>query len=161
MTPSRKSDSKIAANRKALREYSVLERYEAGIQLLGTEVKSARLGHVTLTGSYAAEEGGELFLYGTRIEPYEQGNRFNHDPDRRRRLLLHRREIRSLTAQADQKGYALIPLNMYLRRGRVKLEIGLCRGKAQHDKRETLRRRTAERDAARAVAAHAGRQRAR
>ena len=143
-----------------MREYTVLELHEAGIQLLGTEVKSARLGQVTLTGSYAGAEGSEIILYGARIEPYEQGNRFNHDPVRPRRLLLHRREIRSLASQAEQKGYALVPLRMYLKQGRLKVEIGLCRGKAQHDKRETLRKRTAERDAARAVAVHAGRQRA-
>jgi len=155
------SNGGLAANRKALREYHVLERHEAGIELLGTEVKSARLGQVTLTGAYAVEENGEIILHGVRIAPYEQGNRFNHEPTRPRRLLLHRREIRALAAQIEQKGHALIPLRMCLRRGRIKVELGLCRGKTLHDKRETLRRRAADRDAARAIASHSRRQPAR
>jgi len=143
---------RIATNRRARHDYHILERIEAGIALHGTEVKSLRAGQISLTGAHARVENGEAILYGVNISPYEFGNRFNHEPDAPRRLLLHRREIRHLGAQSDQKGCALVPLSVYLKRGRVKVELGVCRGKQQQDKRETLRRRTAEREAARAMA---------
>ena len=142
----------IASNRKAFHDYEVLERVEAGIQLQGTESKSARAGHVTLTGGYARIEGGEAWLYGARIAPYEFGNRFNHDPERNRRLLLHRKQIDRLQVQIDQKGCALIPLSAYYHRGFVKVELGLCKGKRMGDKRETLRRKTVERETERELA---------
>jgi len=150
--PPEKSYRKVAANRKALRDYFVLERHEAGIELRGTEVKSIRQGHVSLSGSYARIEDGRVTLYGLNILPYDHGNRFNHDPDRPRRLLFHRKEIGKLCVETEQKGHALVPLSVYFKRGLVKVEMGLCKGKQQSDKRETLRRRTAEREAAREIA---------
>jgi len=145
------SSRQITVNRRALRDYQVLERIEAGIELRGTEVKSIRLGHISMIGAYARIEKGEAFLHGLNISPYDHGNQFNHDPERPRRLLLHKLEIRKLQAQAEQKGLALVPLSMQFRRGRVKVEIGVCRGKQSHDKRETIKRRTADREAARAM----------
>jgi SsrA-binding protein len=145
------SSRQITVNRRALRDYHVLERIEAGIELRGTEVKSIRLGHISMTGAYARIENGEAWLMGLNISPYDHGNQFNHAPERPRRLLLHKQEIRKLQAQAEQKGLALVPLAMHFRRGRVKVEIGVCRGKQSHDKRETIKRRTADREAARAM----------
>jgi len=145
---------KIASNRRAFHDYMVLERLEAGIELRGTEVKSIRQGHVSFTGSFAAVEGGEVWIQNLHITPYDFGNRFNHDPLRPRRLLLHRREILKVKAHIDQKGHALIPLSVYLKRGRVKIELGICKGKGHQDKRETLKRRTADMEARRAMAAH-------
>ena len=147
----KKPFTKLAANRRAMRDYMVLERIEAGLELKGTEVKSIRAGHLSLVGAFARVEGGEAFLCGMNVTPYEYGNRFNHEADRIRRLLLHRREIQRLLVQTDQKGHTLIPLSIYLKRGKVKVEIGICRGKQQRDKRETLRRRTADREAERAM----------
>jgi len=144
----------IASNRKALHDYAVLERIEAGLALRGTEVKSLRAGSACIVGSFARVKDGDLWVCGLTIPPYEFGNVFNHEPTRPRRLLLHRREIGRLQTQNEQKGCALIPLCLYLRRGLVKMEIGVCRGKRQKDKRETLRRRTADREAERAIAAH-------
>jgi len=141
----------VAVNRKARHEYHILETCQAGIELRGTEVKSVRAGQVALTGAYARIENDEAVLHGLSIAAYEQGNRFNHEPKRPRRLLLHKREIRRLQVQADQKGLALVPLAVVLVRGRVKIDLGVCRGKRQADKRETIRRRSADRDAARAV----------
>jgi len=146
-----KSYRKLAANRKAGRDYSVLERYEAGIALHGTEVKSARDGHISLSGGFARVENGHVVLYNVKILPYEYGNRFNHESDRPRQLLFHRGEIKRLEAQTEQKGYALIPLSVYLKRGLVKIELGLCKGKTHRDKREVLRRKVAEREADRAI----------
>lgn len=131
----------------------MLERLEAGIELRGTEVKSLRAAKLGMTGSFARVEHGEVRLFGLNIPPYDHGNRFNHDSDRPRRLLLHRREIDRLQAQSEQKGHALIPLGVYFSKGLVKVELGVCKGKAHHDKRETLRRRTADREAERAMAA--------
>ena len=145
------SSRQITVNRRALRDYHVLERIEAGIELRGTEVKSIRLGHVSMTGAYARIDEGEAWLLGLNISPYDHGNQFNHDPERPRRLLLHKAEIRKLQAQSEQKGLALVPLSMQFRRGKVKVEIGVCRGKQAHDKRETIKRRTADREAARAM----------
>jgi SsrA-binding protein len=142
----------VVTNRKARRDYQVLETLEAGIELKGTEVKSIRLGHVSLGESYGRVEGREVYLHEMHIEPYEFGNQFNHDPVRRRRLLLHRREIDWLRGQVQLQGYTLVPLRIYFKRGRAKVALGLCRGKHQQDKRETLKRRTAEREAQRAIA---------
>ena len=141
----------IATHRKAFRDYFVEERFEAGIELRGTEVKSLRAGEVNLAGAFARIENGEAVLYQMTVKPYEYGNQFNHEPARPRRLLLHRREIRKLAAETAQKRLALIPLSVYFKRGRVKVELGLCRGKQQHDKRETLKRKTADREAQRAM----------
>jgi SsrA-binding protein len=145
------SSRQITVNRRALRDYHVLDRVEAGIELRGTEVKSIRLGHISMVGAFARIDKDEAFLLGLNILPYDHGNQFNHDPERPRRLLLHKYEIRKLQAQAEQKGLALVPLSMQFRKGRVKVEIGVCRGKQTHDKRETIKRRMADRDAARAI----------
>jgi SsrA-binding protein len=142
----------LATHRKALRDYFVLQRMEAGIALRGTEVKAVRSGEAGLVGSFARIENGDLWIHNLTIPPYLYGNRFNHDPTRPRRVLLHRREIVRLQAHTEQKGHALIPLSLYLRRGRIKVEIGVCKGKRQEDKRETLRRKTADREAERAIA---------
>ena len=144
---------RLVSNRKALRDYSVIDRLEAGIALQGTEVKSLRRGEASLLGAYARVGEDQVLLYGFNIPAYEYGNRFNHDPIRPRRLLLHGREIRRLKGQTDQKGYALIPLNVYLKRGLIKVDLGICKGKTGSDKRETLRRKTAEREAERAISA--------
>lgn len=142
-----------ATNRKAHHEYTVLDRLEAGIALLGTEVKSLREGNADLAGGYAAIEDDGIMLHDVHIQPYEFGNQFNHEPRRSRRLLLHKREIRKLLGQVTLKGRTLIPLRLYFNdRGRVKVELGLCQGKQRFDKRETLRRKTADREAARAIA---------
>jgi SsrA-binding protein len=151
--PGTRASRRIAVNRRARHAYTVLDRIEAGLVLTGTEVKSVRAGHVAMTGSFARVEPAGAVLFHLNIAPYEQGNRFNHDPERPRALLLHRRQVDHLRVQLEQKGNALIPLSIYITaRGLVKVELGLCRGKLQHDKRETLRRREADREAARAVA---------
>lgn len=145
---------KIATNRKAFRDYEILERVEAGIELRGTEVKSARNGKVRLDGGYARVDGRDIHLVDTRIEPYDHGNQFNHAPDRARRLLLHRSEIRRLAAHTDRQGHTLIPLSMYFKRGMLKVELGICRGKAGRDKRDDMKKKTADRETARAMANH-------
>jgi len=145
----------LTVNRRATHDYFVLERYEAGIELVGTEVKVVRNGEAGLVGSYAGVKDGQLFLNQVRIPPYAFGNRFNHDALRTRRLLMHKREIRKLQALSEQKGLTLIPLRLYMTpRGLVKVEIGVCRGKAQEDKRETVKRREADREAHRAMTKH-------
>jgi len=149
-----KHRSKLASNRKALRDYTVLERLEAGVALCGTEVKSIRNGNLSLSGSFVRMEGREAVLINLNVLPYEHGNRFNHDPARPRRLLLHRKEIGRLQAHTDQKGHAVVPLSVYLKRGLVKVELGICKGKQHSDKREALRRKTADLEAARAIARH-------
>lgn len=155
--PSSKSGRQfLARNRKALHDFEVLERIEAGIQLVGTEVKVVRAGEAGLAGAFAHidKRTNEAFLDNVTIPPYDFGNRFNHDSRRVRKLLLHRREIAKLRAFVEQKGHTLVPLSLYLQHGKVKVEIGVCKGKAAHDKRETLLRREAERDAERDVARH-------
>lgn len=145
----------LAVNRRAHHDYFVLEKIEAGIELVGTEVKVVRNGEAGLIGAYAQVKNGQVYLNQLRIPPYAFGNRFNHDALRTRRLLLHKREIRKLQAVTEQKGLSLIPLRMYLTpKGLVKVELGICRGKAQEDKRETVRRRDADREARRAMAKH-------
>jgi SsrA-binding protein len=141
----------LAKNKRARHDYHVVDSIEAGVALRGTEVKSMRLGRVQLVDSYVRVESGELFLYGVHISPYEFGNRFNVDPRRRRKLLVHRSEIARLRRQVQEKGMTLIPLSAYLKRGRVKIEIGICRGKRTYDKRRTLQERDATREIERAI----------
>lgn len=143
---------KIAAqNRKAYHDYFVEERYEAGIELAGTEVKSIRGGRVNLKDSYCVAKDGELFALSMHISPYEQGNIFNKDPRRPRRLLAHKAEIRRLWQQIKLQGYTLVPLSLYFKKGRVKLELGLCKGKKLYDKRASAAARDAKRDIDRAL----------
>lgn len=141
----------ITVNRKARHDYFVEETYECGIALAGTEVKSLRAGAVNLKESYCSVDGGELFVNGMHISPYEQGNIFNRDPMRKRKLLMHRREILKLFGYVKRDGYSLIPLSLYFKGSRVKLELGLCRGKKLHDKRDDLARRDASREMERAM----------
>lgn len=151
----KKATGGLTVNRRALHDYFVLEKFEAGIELVGTEVKVVRNGEAGLVGSYASVKDGQLYINLLRIPPYAFGNRFNHDAMRMRRLLMHKREILKLQALSEQKGMSLIPLRLYLTpKGKVKVEIGVCRGKAQYDKRETIKRREADRDARRAMARH-------
>ena len=138
---------KIAAqNRKAHHDYFVEDRYEAGIELAGTEVKSIRQGRVNLKDSYCVAKDGEIYAHSMHISPYEQGNIFNKDPDRPKRLLMHKREIRKLQTVVKQDGLALIPLSVYFKNARVKLEIGLCKGKKNYDKRDAAAQRDAKRE---------------
>lgn len=141
----------IATNRKARHEYHVLEHFEAGIALQGTEVKSLRDGKVNFKDSFAEIREGEVFLQGLHINPYEQGNIYNHDPERTRKLLLHKREILKLASQVYEKGLTLVPLKLYFKQGKAKVEIGLCRGKQKADKRATIREREVKREMDRAV----------
>lgn len=141
-----------AQNRKAFHDYFVEERYEAGIELAGTEVKSIRGGQLNLKDSYCAvTKEGELMVYNMHISPYDKGNIFNRDPDRPKRLLLHKREIRKLHDLQKQDGYALIPLSLYFKDSRVKVELGLCKGKKTYDKRDAIAKRDAKREMERAV----------
>lgn len=139
----------IAANRKAYHDYFVDAKYEAGIALYGTEVKSLRQGQVNLKDSYCYVEDGELFVKGMHISPYEKGNIFNRDPLRERKLLMHKKEILKLFAAVSQKNYTLVPLSLYFSGSRVKVEVGLCRGKKLYDKRDSTAKAEAERDIAR------------
>jgi len=141
----------LAKNKRARHDYHVVDSIEVGVALKGTEVKSVRLGKVQLVDSFVRIEDGELYLHGAHISPYEQGNRFNVEPRRRRKLLAHKSEIRRLYRQVQEKGMALVPLSVYLRRGRVKIEVGICRGKKTFDKRRTLQDRDAARDVERAL----------
>ncbi|OUM88064.1 MAG: SsrA-binding protein [Bacillus thermozeamaize] len=140
----------IAQNRKATHDYFIEETYEAGMVLKGTEIKSIRAGRVNLKDSFARVEDGEVFLYGLHISPYEQGNRFNHDPERTRKLLLHKEEIRKLIGATKEKGYALIPLKIYIRNGFAKVELALAKGKKLYDKRQAMAKRDAQREIERA-----------
>lgn len=134
----------IAENRRAFHDYEILERFEAGIVLTGTEVKSLRQGRSNLSDSYAAIMNNEAYIIGWHISPYEQGNRYNPDPARSRKLLLHRREIDRLDGQTRSQGLTLVPLKLYFKDSRVKVELGLARGKKLHDKRESAAERSAE-----------------
>lgn len=136
----------ITSNRKAFHEYFVLERFEAGIERAGTEVKSIRAGNVNLKDAFCTIKDGELFVRGMHISPYEHGNIFNKDPVRPRRLLMHKREIVKLNARIMQDGVALIPLSLYFKDSRVKVELGLCKGKKLHDKRDSEAERQTRRD---------------
>jgi SsrA-binding protein len=144
--PKQKGVKEITSNRKAFHEYFVLERYEAGIELAGTEVKSVRDGGANLKDSYCAIKDGEIFVRGMHISPYEKGNIFNRDPVRARRLLMHKREITKLNAAMMQQGIALIPLSLYFKDSRVKVELGVCKGKKLYDKRDDDAKREAKRD---------------
>jgi SsrA-binding protein len=145
------SESLIADNRKAFHDYHILETFEAGIALLGTEVKGIREGRANLRDSYARVEQGEVWLYNVHISPYSHRGYVDHDPKRRRRLLLHRREIRKLIGKTVEKGLTLVPTRLYFKGGRVKVALALARGKQAHDKRETIRRREADRETRAAV----------
>jgi SsrA-binding protein len=141
----------VVQNRRARHDYHVLEKFEAGIALHGTEVKSLRQGHMVLKDSYCDIAGGEIYLVGAHISPYEHGNIQNHDPERRRKLLMHKREILRLGAQIAEKGLALVPLQVYFKDGKAKVEVGLCRGKKAFDKRETIKEREMKREVEQAV----------
>lgn len=151
-----RDDRSLATNRKALHDYEVLQRVEAGLVLRGTEVKVLRDGRGGLAGAFASidKNTNEAWLEGVNIPGYEFGSVYNHDSHRRRKLLLHAREILRLREHAERKGNTLVPLSLYLKNGRVKCEIGICRGKAQYDKREAIKRRETDRETRRA-AAHA------
>ena len=136
----------FAENRKARHDYTVLETIECGIVLTGTEVKSVRHAEVSLSGAYGAVLKGELWLVGADIAAYKFGNRFNHEPKSMRKLLVHAKEIRELKLKTEAKGLTLIPLKVYLKNGRIKLDLGVCRGKAQHDKRDALKEKAVRRD---------------
>lgn len=139
----------VARNKKAYHDYFVLESFEAGIELFGTEVKSVRQGKVNLKDAWCSIEKGEIYVNGMHISPYEFGNIFNRDPMRKRRLLMHKREINRLYGTLKQQGLTLIPLSAYFNRGRLKIQVGLCKGKKNYDKRESIARKDAEREAAR------------
>jgi len=141
----------VADNRRARHDYFVEESYECGIELKGTEVKSMRQGKVNLKESYARVKDGQVWAEGMHISPYEQGNVFNTDPLRPKKLLLHKSEIRKLQAQVMRQGMTLIPLKIYLKDGRMKLELGVCRGKQLHDKRDAIAEHDAQRDIERAL----------
>ena len=141
-----KGIKQVTSNKKAWHDYFVDEKYEAGIELVGTEVKSIRLGQISLKDAYCSFKDGELFVVGMHISPYEKGNIFNKDPMRKRRLLMHKKEILSLFGKTKQDGYTLIPLSVYFRNSRVKVEIGLCRGKKLHDKRDSIAKHDANRE---------------
>jgi len=136
----------VARNPKATHDYHILETWECGIVLTGTEVKSLRSGKASIKEAYARLRNGEVFLDGMNITPYEQGNRYNHDPVRTRKLLLHRREIEKLDDAAAQAGYTLLPLEVYIRKGRIKALIAVCKGKKQYDKRQDQKRKDAQRE---------------
>jgi SsrA-binding protein len=145
------SESLIAKNRRAYHEYEIIDSYEAGIELQGTEVKSLRAGHLILKDSYIDVDRGEMFLKNAHIPPYEQGNRFNHEPERKRKLLMHKHEIIKIGSKTVDKGMTLIPLRVYFKRGKVKIQVGLCKGKDRADKRHALKAQEATRDMDRAV----------
>ena len=141
----------ISVNRQAYHDYFVERTIEAGVSLVGTEIKSIRDGKVNLRGSYAMARKGELWLENAHIAVYEHGNRYNHDPTRSRKLLLHRREIEQLVSRVETKGLTLVPLKLYLKGGRAKIELGLCRGKKLYDKRDAIAERDVKREIERAI----------
>ena len=141
----------FASNRKAFHDYHVLESIEAGLQLNGTEIKSIRAGRVNLRDGYARVQNGEAWLYNTHVSPYDQGNRYNHEPMRPRKLLLHKEQIARLASKSQEQGLTLVPLRLYDRRGHAKVELAVVRGKKQYDKREAIASRDARREVDRAV----------
>jgi SsrA-binding protein len=141
----------IARNKRARHEYHILETWEAGLALTGTEVKALRQGKANLTDAFGVVKDGEVYLLNLHISPYEQGNIFNHDPTRTRKLLLHRREIRRMIGAVERQGLTLVPLELYFKRGRAKVALALAKGKQAHDKREDLRKKDDEREMARAL----------
>lgn len=151
MAVDKKGTKQIAANKKAWHDYFVEEKYEAGIELAGTEVKSIRLGQINLKDSYCSFKDGEIFVRGMHISPYEKGNIFNKDPIRPRRLLMHKREIQRLASKVQLDGYAIVPLSVYLKNSRVKVEVALCKGKKLYDKRQDAANKDARRQIDRAM----------
>ena len=149
--PEQVKTKQIAANRQARHEYFVMESLETGIELVGTEVKSLRMGQVNMKDSWVDVANGQLIVYGMHISPYEKGNIFNKDPMRPRRLLMHKRETRKLAQQIKTEGYTLIPLALYFKGSRVKVDLGLCKGKKLYDKRASMAERDAKRDIDRAM----------
>lgn len=142
----------VTRNRRAFHDYEILDRIECGMVLLGTEVKSLRAGYANLEDAYAKIENGEVWLVGSEIAEYAMGNRLNHKPKRIRKLLLHRREIEKFAAKADQRGFTLVPLRLYFKEGKAKVEIAIAKGKQAHDKRESMKKADAVREIQRAVA---------
>lgn len=140
----------LAQNRKAYHDFFIEETYEAGLALTGTEIKSIRKGQVNLRDAYARVEDGEVYVHNMHVNPYEQGNRFNHDPLRTRKLLLHKAEIRKLIGAVKEQGYTLVPTKLYLKNGFCKIELGLAKGKKLHDKREAMKKKEASREIERA-----------
>ncbi len=151
MSDKKENTKIIAQNKKARHEYFIVETIECGIELFGTEVKSVRVGKVNISDAYASIDNGEVYIKGMNISPYEQGNIFNRDPLRNKRLLLHKKEILKLTGQIKLKGYSLVPLSVYLKGSLVKVSLALVKGKKLYDKRDDMARRDAMRDAERAV----------
>lgn len=145
------AEKTITVNRKAQHDYHILERVEAGIVLTGTEIKAIRDGRVNLRDAYARPERGEMWLVGSHIGPYAAAGRFNHEPGRRRKLLLHRKQILELAREVEEKGLTLVPLRLYLKSGRAKVELALARGRRQYDRRQAIARREAEREMRRAL----------
>ena len=141
----------IANNKKAYHDYFVIEKYEAGLELFGTEIKSIRAGRVNLKDSFCSVDDGEMYVIGMHISPYEMGNRFNRDPMRKKKLLLHKREIMKLFGESQQQGLSIIPLSLYIKNGRAKLEIGLCKGKKLYDKRAVQAKKDSDRAIERAM----------
>ncbi len=151
MADKKNENRTIVENRKARHDYFVEEVYEAGVELFGTEVKSIRAGTVNLKDSYCEIDGGEMFALGVHVSPYEQGNIFNRDPLRPKKLLLHKREIMKLTGLVSRDGYTLVPLSLYFKGSRVKMALGLCKGKKLYDKRDSAAKRDADRVIERAM----------
>ncbi|CAI2576554.1 SsrA-binding protein [Apilactobacillus kunkeei] len=149
--PTNKDDNLVAQNRKALHDYRVLQTYEAGIALTGTEIKSVRASRVNLKDGFAQIRDGQATLMNVHISEYEQGNQFNHDPLRNRKLLLHKQEIKRLAKETDKKGVTIVPLKMYLKKGFAKVLIGVAEGKHEYDKRETMKKRDQEREISRVL----------
>jgi SsrA-binding protein len=147
----RRHDRVVTTNRRAFHEFTILDTVEAGVALTGTEIKSIRDGKITISEAYARIENGELWLIGSHISPYSHGNRANHEPDRPRKLLVHKRQIRDLREAIEQKGMTLVPLRVTLKRGRAKIDIGVARGKKLYDKREAAAERESRRDVERAM----------
>ena len=146
-----KNEKAVATNRKAYHDYFIEEKFEAGMVLKGTEVKSLRLGKANLNDSFALVKSGEAFLHNLHISPYDFGNRENHDPDRMRKLLLHKKEITKLFSKVREQGYSLVPLRIYFKNGLVKVEMGLAKGKKLYDKREDMKEKDMRRDVAQAM----------
>lgn len=147
------AEKTIVQNRRARHDFHIIETHEAGIELRGTEVKSLRAGKIELKDSYCEVHGGEIHLVGTHISPYEQGNIYNHEPERKRKLLMHKREIEKLRVQVAEKGLTVVPMRVYFKEGRAKVEIALCRGKQTIDKRQSIREREVKREIDRAIKA--------
>ncbi|RPJ75073.1 MAG: SsrA-binding protein SmpB [Acidobacteria bacterium] len=150
-TERQKAEKIVADNRKALHDYHILETFEAGVALLGTEVKAIREGRVNLRDSYGRVEGGEVFVFNIHISPYSHRGYADHEPLRRRKLLLHKHEIRKMVGKTAERGMTLVPLRMYFKGGRIKLSIGLAKGKKDYDRRETIKRRETDRETRAAI----------